>query len=55
MLRSLGLWILLVFGSSALAGGFAVVPLRVELGKNRTSSLTVTNTEEERRPSRCAR
>ena len=30
----------------AQAGGFAVVPLRAELGKNRTSSLTVTNTEE---------
>jgi fimbrial chaperone protein len=46
MLRTLSLWVLLVFSSSALAGGFAVVPLRAELGKNRTSSLTVTNTEE---------
>jgi fimbrial chaperone protein len=46
MLRILGLWTLLVLGSNALAGGFAIVPLRVELGKNRASSLTVTNTEE---------
>jgi fimbrial chaperone protein len=46
MLRTVGLWVLLVFCSNALAGGFAVVPLRAELGKNRTSSLTVTNTEE---------
>ena len=46
MMRSVGLWVLLVFCGSALAGGFAVVPLRAELGKNRTSSLTVTNTEE---------
>src|SRR3954471_23660722 len=46
MLRTFGLWVLLVFSGSTLAGGFAVVPLRAELGKNRTSSLTVTNTEE---------
>jgi len=46
MLRIVGLWVLLAFCGSALAGGFAVVPLRAELGKNRTSSLTVTNTEE---------
>jgi P pilus assembly chaperone PapD len=46
MLRAIGLWSLLLFCSSALAGGFAVVPLRAELGKNRASSLTVTNTEE---------
>jgi fimbrial chaperone protein len=46
MLRILCLWALLVSSLSALAGGFAVVPLRAELGKNRTSSLTVTNTEE---------
>jgi fimbrial chaperone protein len=46
MLRTIGLWALLVSCGSALAGGFAVVPLRAELGKNRTSSLTVTNTEE---------
>ena len=46
MLRTIGLWVTLVFCSNALAGGFAVVPLRAELGKNRTSSLTVTNTEE---------
>jgi len=46
MLRIVGIWVLLAFCGSALAGGFAVVPLRAELGKNRTSSLTVTNTEE---------
>jgi fimbrial chaperone protein len=28
------------------AGGFAVVPLRADLGKNRSSSLTVTNTDD---------
>ena len=46
MRRIVGLWALLVFCSSALAGGFAVVPLRAELGKNRTASMTVTNTED---------
>jgi fimbrial chaperone protein len=46
MLRTAGLWLLVVFSSSALAGGFAVVPLRADLGKNRSSSLTVTNTED---------
>ena len=46
MLRTVGLWVLLAFCGSALAGGFAVVPLRAELGKNRSSSLTVTNTED---------
>jgi fimbrial chaperone protein len=45
-MRTVGLWVLLVFSSSALAGGFAVVPLRADLGKNRSSSLTVTNTED---------
>src|SRR6188508_3305079 len=47
MLRTIGLWALLAFCSSALAGGFAVVPLRADLGKNRSSALTVTNTEDE--------
>jgi len=46
MLRIAGLWGLLVFFGSVQAGGFAVVPLRAELGKNRASSLTVTNTED---------
>jgi fimbrial chaperone protein len=46
MLRTVGLWGLLLFCGSALAGGFAVVPLRADLGKNRASSLTVTNTED---------
>ena len=45
-MRTTVLWVLLVFCSSALAGGFAVVPLRAELGKNRTASMTVTNTED---------
>jgi len=46
MLRAACLWVLLVFCCGVQAGGFAVVPLRAELGKNRASSLTVTNTEE---------
>jgi fimbrial chaperone protein len=46
MLRTAGLWVLLVCCSSALAGGFAVVPLRADLGKSRSSSVTVTNTED---------
>jgi len=46
MLRATALWVLLLLCSAAPAGGFAVVPLRAELGKNRSSSLTVTNTEE---------
>jgi P pilus assembly chaperone PapD len=36
----------LAFCSAAQAGGFGVVPLRVDLGKNKASSLTVTNTDE---------
>jgi fimbrial chaperone protein len=46
MLRTAGLCLLVAFCGNALAGGFAVVPLRADLGKNRSSSLTVTNTEE---------
>src|SRR6187401_1689908 len=46
MLRSVCLWAFLVLCCGAQAGGFALVPLRIELGPNRTSSLTVTNTEE---------
>ena len=46
MLRAVFLWASLVFCCAAQAGGFAIVPLRVELGPNRSSSLTVTNTEE---------
>ena len=38
----------LVFSSAVQAGSFGVVPLRVDLGKNRASSLTVTNTDEEK-------
>jgi P pilus assembly chaperone PapD len=38
----------LIFSSTVQAGSFGVVPLRVELGKNRASSLTVTNTDEEK-------
>lgn len=45
MLRAIALSALLALCSVAQAGGFAVVPLRVDLGKNRTASLTVTNTE----------
>jgi fimbrial chaperone protein len=46
MLRTVSLWVLLIFSGSVLAGGFAVVPLRADLGKNKSSSLTVTNTED---------
>jgi fimbrial chaperone protein len=46
MSRTACLWLSLVFCGAVQAGGFAIVPLRVELGPNRTSSLTVTNTEE---------
>jgi fimbrial chaperone protein len=46
MQRAIALWALLVFCCAAQAGGFGVVPLRVELGKNKASSLTVTNTDE---------
>ena len=46
MHRTIVLWAFLVLCSVAQAGGFAVVPLRVELGKNKASSLTVTNTDE---------
>jgi len=46
MLRAVCLWATIVLCCGAQAGGFAIVPLRVELGANRTSSLTVTNTEE---------
>ena len=45
MLRAVSLWAFLTFCCAAQAGGFAVVPLRAELGKVRTSSLTVTNTD----------
>jgi fimbrial chaperone protein len=46
MLRAVCLSALLLVYGGVQAGGFAVVPLRAELGKNRTSSLTVTNTDE---------
>ncbi|MCG2595446.1 fimbria/pilus periplasmic chaperone [Ramlibacter sp. XY19] len=46
MLRAICLWALLAAAGAAHAGGFAIVPLRVELGANRASSLTVTNTDE---------
>ncbi len=46
MLRAIILSAFLVLCSAAQAGGFSVVPLRVELGKNKSSSLTVTNPEE---------
>src|SRR6185295_3334396 len=46
MLRAACLWALLVIWSAPQAGGFAVVPLRVELGPGRSGSLTITNTDE---------
>ena len=45
MLRTISLWAFLALCGTAQAGGFAVVPLRAELGKIPTSSLTVTNTD----------
>jgi P pilus assembly chaperone PapD len=45
MLRIILFLVFLGFFGVAQAGGFGVVPLRVELGKNRASSLTVTNTD----------
>jgi fimbrial chaperone protein len=38
----------LMFSGTVQAGSFGVVPLRIDLGKNRASSLTVTNTDEEK-------
>jgi fimbrial chaperone protein len=46
MLRAICLWAFLALTCAAQAGGFAIVPLRVELGPNRAASLTVTNTDE---------
>jgi fimbrial chaperone protein len=46
MLRAVLLGALLACCCAAQAGGFAIVPLRVELGKNKATSLTVTNTDE---------
>ena len=46
MIRAVSFWALLVVSCAVQAGGFAVVPLRAELGKNKATSLTVTNTEE---------
>ena len=45
MLRTISLWAFLALCGAAQAGGFAVVPLRAELGKIPNSSLTVTNTD----------
>ena len=46
MLRTVCLLAFLLVCFGAQAAGFAVVPLRADLGKNRSSSLTVTNTED---------
>ncbi len=46
MLRAACLWMFLLACGAAQAAGFAIVPLRIELGANRASSLTVTNTDE---------
>lgn len=46
MLRSIYLLAFLIFSNTVQAAGFGVVPLRVELGPNRASSLTITNTDE---------
>ena len=42
-------WLLLALltaAGAAVAGGFSVAPLRIELGKNRSASLNVTNGDE---------
>ena len=46
MLRTVLLSALLAACGFAHAGGFAIVPLRVELGPNKAGSLTITNTDE---------
>jgi fimbrial chaperone protein len=46
MLRAVSLWALLACCCAAQAGGFAIVPLRAELGKSKSTSITVTNTGE---------
>ena len=46
MLRAIFLCSLLAFGCAAQAGGFGILPLRAELGKNRATSITVTNGDE---------
>jgi len=48
MLRTIYLLAFLILCGTAQAGGFGIMPLRVDLGKIRTSSLTVTNTSEEK-------
>jgi fimbrial chaperone protein len=47
MLRAVVLWASLVVCCGAQAAGFAIVPLRVELGANRSSSLTITNSDDQ--------
>jgi len=46
MLRAAFLLASFAFSCGVHAGGFAILPLRVELGANRAASLTVTNTDE---------
>ncbi|HSI55145.1 MAG: molecular chaperone [Ramlibacter sp.] len=46
MLRIVFLWASLAACFAAHAGGFAIVPLRVELGPNKAGSITITNTDE---------
>jgi fimbrial chaperone protein len=46
MLRIISLLAFLIFCGTVQAGGFGVVPLRIDMGKNRASSVTVTNTDE---------
>lgn len=48
MLRTISLLAFLTFCGAAQAGGFGIVPLRVDLGPNRASSLTITNTDEDK-------
>ena len=45
-MRSLVFAVLLATATASSAGGFSVAPLRVELGKSRSASVTVTNGDE---------
>ena len=45
-MRALALLALLAAAGGAFADGFSVAPLRIELGKNRSASLNVTNGDE---------
>jgi fimbrial chaperone protein len=47
MLRAFFICASLVLAQAAQAGGFAVVPLRIDFAKNRSASITVINSDEQ--------